>query len=39
MKSFVYNALSARVVFGTGSVARLPEEVARFGAKRPLLLR
>ena len=37
MKSFVYNALSARVVFGAGSVARLPEEVARLGAKRPLL--
>ncbi len=38
MKSFVYNALSARVVFGAGSVAGLPDEVARLGAKRPLLL-
>jgi maleylacetate reductase len=38
VKSFVYNALPARVVFGAGSVARLPDEVARLGAKRPLLL-
>ena len=38
MRSFVYNALPARVVFGAGSVARLSEEVARLGAKRPLLL-
>ena len=38
MKSFVYNALPVRVVFGAGSVARLSEEVARLGAKSPLLL-
>lgn len=38
MKSFVYNALPARVVFGAGSVAGLSDEVSRLGAKRPLLL-
>ncbi|HEX6529810.1 MAG TPA: maleylacetate reductase [Burkholderiales bacterium] len=38
MRSFVYNALPARVVFGAGSVAGLSDEVARLGAKRPLLL-
>ena len=38
MRRFVYNALPARVVFGAGSVAGLPDEVARLGAKRPLLL-
>jgi len=38
VRSFVYNALPARVVFGAGSVAGLPEEVGRLGAKRPLLL-
>ena len=38
MKSFVYNALSARVVFGAGSVAQLAAEIERLGAKRPLLL-
>ena len=38
MRSFVYNALPARVVFGAGSVAALSDEVARLGAKRPLLL-
>ena len=38
MRRFVYSALPARVVFGAGSVAGLPDEVARLGAKRPLLL-
>jgi maleylacetate reductase len=38
MKSFVYNGLSARVVFGAGAIARLPEELERLGAKRALLL-
>ena len=38
MRSFVYNALSARVVFGAGSVAQLAAEIERLGAKRPLLL-
>jgi alcohol dehydrogenase class IV len=38
VKSFVYNALSARVVFGAGSVTQLAAEIERLGAKRPLLL-
>jgi maleylacetate reductase len=38
MRSFVYNGLSARVVFGTGSIALLPAEVERLGAKRVLLI-
>ena len=38
MRRFVYNALPARVVFVAGSVVALPDEVARLGAKRPLLL-
>jgi len=38
MRSFVYNALPARVVFGPGSIQKLEEEIARLGAKRALLL-
>ncbi|MBN8939200.1 MAG: maleylacetate reductase [Rhizobiales bacterium] len=36
--SFVYGALPARVVFGSGTLATLPEEVARLGGKRALVL-
>lgn len=35
---FVYDALPMRVVFGTGSVARVPEEVERLGLRRALVL-
>jgi maleylacetate reductase len=35
---FVYNGLPMRVVFGAGSLAQLPAEVERLGAKRALLL-
>jgi maleylacetate reductase len=38
VRSFVYNALPARVVFGPGSIQKLEEEIARLGAKRALLL-
>jgi maleylacetate reductase len=38
MRGFVYNGLPARVVFGAGALARLPEELARLGAKRALVL-
>lgn len=38
MKSFVYDALPMRVVFGPGSLARLPEEVAALGLSRVLVL-
>jgi alcohol dehydrogenase class IV len=38
VKSFVYNGLPARVVFGAGALARLPEELGRLGATRALVL-
>jgi maleylacetate reductase len=38
VKSFVYNAQPARVVFGAGSLDRLGEEVERLGATRALVL-
>ena len=38
MRSFVYNGLPARVVFGAGALARLPEELDRLGARRALVL-
>lgn len=38
MKPFVYTALPMRVVFGAGSIAQLPAELDRLGAKRALLL-
>jgi maleylacetate reductase len=37
-RSFVYTALPARVVFGVGSLAQLPAELDRLGARRALLL-
>lgn len=38
MKPFVYQAAPARVVFGPGTLARLPDEVERLGARRVLVL-
>lgn len=38
MQSFDYQAQTPRVVFGVGSLARLPEEVTRLGAQRALVL-
>lgn len=38
MKDFVYTGLPMRVVFGAGTIARLPEEVGKLGAKRALVL-
>jgi maleylacetate reductase len=38
VKSFVYNGLPARVVFGAGALAKLPDELDRLGAKRALVL-
>jgi alcohol dehydrogenase class IV len=35
---FVHDALPGRVVFGAGSLERLPDEVARLGARRVLLV-
>jgi maleylacetate reductase len=38
MKAFAYNALSGRVVFGTGALQHLQREIERIGAKRALVL-
>ena len=38
MRSFVYNGLPARVVFGAGALSKLPDELARLGATRALVL-
>lgn len=38
MRTFVYTAQSARVVFGAGTLAQLGEEVARLGRSRALVL-
>jgi maleylacetate reductase len=38
MNGFVYEALPARVLFGFGTFGRLPEEVARLGLERALVL-
>lgn len=38
MREFIYNANPARVVFGQGSLARLPDEAQRLGLKRILTL-
>lgn len=38
MLEFTYDQLPGRVVFGTGALDRLADEVARLGAKRALLL-
>jgi alcohol dehydrogenase class IV len=38
MKSFTYVSFASRVVFGAGSIARLPQEVEKLGAKRALVL-
>jgi maleylacetate reductase len=38
MKSFIYNGLASRVVFGVGAIGELAAEVERLGAKRALVL-
>ena len=38
MKAFVYQAPATRVIFGPGTLARLPDEVAQLGATRALVL-
>ncbi|RWR34574.1 maleylacetate reductase [Sinirhodobacter populi] len=38
MRDFVYNAHPGRVIFGRGTLARLPEEIGRLGLKKVLLL-
>jgi alcohol dehydrogenase class IV len=38
VRSFVYNQLPGRVVFGAGSLDELPREIERLGAQRALVL-
>ena len=38
MRAFVYNGLPGRVVFGAGSVAKLPAELDLLGVRRALIL-
>ncbi len=38
MKSFTYQSLPSRVVFGAGSLAQLPREIEAMGAHRALVL-
>ncbi|KAJ2972003.1 hypothetical protein NQ176_g7408 [Zarea fungicola] len=38
MKDFEYNSLSNRVIFGPGSVSKLPAEIGRLNVSRPLIL-
>ena len=38
MESFEYNAAPARVVFGSGTISKLPDEVSRQKLSAPLLL-
>ncbi|MFZ5692384.1 MAG: maleylacetate reductase [Pseudomonadota bacterium] len=38
MQPFVYNALPSRVIFGSGTIARLKSEIERAGCRRALLL-
>jgi len=38
VRAFVYNGLPARVVFGAGALAKLPEELQRLGATKALVL-
>lgn len=38
MRSFVYNQLPGRVVFGVGALEELPREIELLGAKRALVL-
>lgn len=38
MDAFIYNAHPARVVFGSGTLSRIPEEIERLGLTRVLVL-
>jgi hypothetical protein len=38
IESFIYEAVPTRVVFGSGTIARIREEVERLGARRALVL-
>ena len=38
MHKFIYSALPSRVIFGSGSIAQLAQEIESLGAKRALVL-
>ncbi|KAB5582989.1 putative maleylacetate reductase [Coniochaeta sp. 2T2.1] len=38
MEEFEYNVLPSRVIFGSGSIKKLPAEIERLSVSRPLLL-
>ncbi len=38
VERFIYNGLPSRVIFGSGTLAELPAEVDRLGARRALIL-
>jgi len=38
MKDFVHDVPTARVVFGVGALSRVPDEIARLGSERVLLI-
>lgn len=38
MTPFVYNANPSRVIFGSGTISQLPEEITRLGARRAIVL-
>ena len=38
MLSFVYQILPSRVIFGAGSLDKLPQEIERLGASKALVL-
>ncbi|KAJ3536231.1 hypothetical protein NM208_g6817 [Fusarium decemcellulare] len=38
MNAFEYNSNPARIVFGSGTILKLPDELSKLGASRPLLL-
>jgi maleylacetate reductase len=38
MRPFVYNALPSRVVFGTGTLSQVPQEIKKLGCIKALIL-
>ncbi|SCO90076.1 probable alcohol dehydrogenase, class IV [Fusarium oxysporum] len=38
MEAFVYSANPARIIFGSGTIQKLPEELSKLGVTRPLVL-
>lgn len=38
MQPFIYNALPSRVIFGTGTLSQVPQEIKRLGCSKALIL-